>query len=396
MIKGYNLTHTGPEVQQILNNSGKSLSATISLTYAELKALRDSGKLVPGQYYRIIDYVTVMSETVFDPTSGQTFNIHMKSAGHPFDILVLATSESEISQNASAMHHEGDEYFANSDLSAWQIRYRFADPSRHYEDLMIPEDNKGVIYWMRDEFGNECEYDFKNILFERYKLTDYDTPHIYMDGEQDAQFLAVQSFIGAMNSNMQIFTAASDYVSYGGYISEAELAASGLDYLDSRTGDAVEFSPTGTRMFVKMNDRGDFLKEVNPQPVWLYTFQSLQLYNGDASMNSAGWLDTVCVNNVVKGNFTIAFDNCSNNQIECSNSSIIACNNCQVYGNRSAICGAHFNSDDLVDCVIKLVRQSEIKHADHFYSLNVSTSIVANLQKKYKGNLINYVGVDGE
>lgn len=396
MIKGYNLTQTGPQVQQILNNSGKSLSATISLTYAELKALRDSGKLVPGQLYRITDYVTVMNETITDPTSGQTFYTHMKSAGHPFDIIVMATSESEISQNASAMHHEGDEYFANSELGAWQIRYRFADPNKYMLDALLPEDNKGYIYWMRDEFGNECGYDFKNILFERYKLKDYDTPNIYLDREQDAEFLALQSFIGSMNGNMQIFTAASDYISYGGYISEAELAASGLDYLDNRTGDAVTFSPTGTRMFVKMNNRGDFLKEVNPQPVWLYTFQMLSLYNGDASLNSAGPLDTVCVENVVNGSFTILFDNSFRNKIRCSNSSIVACQDCQVDGNRIAIIADHFNSDEIVDSVITLVRKSEIKHADHFYSRNVLTAIIANLQGKYKNSIVNYVGVDGE
>ena len=396
MIKGYNLTQTGPQVQQILNNSGKSLSATISLTYAELKALRDSGKMVPGQYYRIIDYVTVMSESIVEPISGQTLYTHMKSAGHPFDIIVMATSESEISQNASAMHHEGDEYFANSELGAWQIRYRFSDPNKHFEDIYLPEDNKGVIYWMRDEFGNECGYDFKNILFERYKLIDYDTPKIYLDREQDAEFLALQSFIGSMNGNMQIFTSASDYISYGGYISEAELAASGLDYLDSQTGDAVTFSPTGTRMFVKMNDHGDYLKEVNPQPVWLYTFQSLQLYNGDASMNSAGPLDAVCVDNVVNGSFTIVFDNSFRNKIGCSNSSIVACQDCQVDGNRIAIIADHFNSDEIVDSAITLAGKSEIKHADHFYSRDVSTAIIANLQGKYKFRIVDYIGVDGE
>lgn len=396
MIKGYNLTQTGPEVQQILNNSGKSLSATISLTYAELKALRDSGKLIPGQFYRITDYVTVMSESIVEPISGQTLYTHMKSAGHPFDIIVMATSESEISQNASAMHHEGDEYFANSELGAWQIRYRFADPNKHFEDAYLPEDNKGIIYWMRDEFGNECGYDFKNILFERYKLKDYDTPYIYLDRAQDAEFLALQSFIGSMSSNMQIFTFASDYISYGGYISEAELAASGLDYLDARTGDAVTFSPTGTRMFVKMNDHGDFIKEVEAQPVWLYTFQMLALYNGDASLNSAGPLDTVCVENVVNGSFTILFDNSFRNKIGCSNSSIVACQDCQVDGNRIAISADHFHSDELVDSVITQVRNSEIKHADHFYSKGVSTAIIANLQDKYIFRIVDYVGVDGE
>ena len=33
---------------------------------------------------------------------------------------------------------------------------------------------KGVIYWMRDEYGNECPYDFKNIMFARSWVIDHD------------------------------------------------------------------------------------------------------------------------------------------------------------------------------------------------------------------------------
>lgn len=149
-------------------------------------------------------------------------------------------------------------------------------------------------------------------------------------------------------------------------------------------------------MFVKMNNRGDFLKEVNPQPVWLYTFQMLSVYNGDASLNSAGPLDTVCVDNVVNGSFTILFDHSFRNKIRCSNSSIVACQDCQVDGNHVAIAADHFNSDELVDSAITLARKSEIKHADHFYSRDVSTAIIANLQGKYKFRIVDYVGVDGE
>ena len=33
---------------------------------------------------------------------------------------------------------------------------------------------KGVIYYMKDEFNNECPYDFKNIQFKRYMITETD------------------------------------------------------------------------------------------------------------------------------------------------------------------------------------------------------------------------------
>lgn len=154
MIKGYNLTQTGPQVQQILNNSGKSLSATISLTYAELKALRDSGKLVPGQYYRIIDYVTMVTAT--SPST--------RSAGHPFDIIVMALDATTLSEEAWAIQHDGDEYFKDARLVAWRLKYKL-DNDWTWADV---ENGKGVIYEMEDEWGNRCPYDFKNIQYKRW------------------------------------------------------------------------------------------------------------------------------------------------------------------------------------------------------------------------------------
>lgn len=80
-------------------------------TYAELKALRDAGQLKAGAFYRITDYVTA------------TIQENTQSAGHQFDVIVLALDGGRLSEKAWAAHHEGDEYFKNSNLSAWQIWY---------------------------------------------------------------------------------------------------------------------------------------------------------------------------------------------------------------------------------------------------------------------------------
>ena len=79
------------------------------ITYAELVALRDSSSLVAGMQYRITDYICTTT------TEGT------KSAGHVFDIIVTADSESVLNEDARAIQHDGDEYFANSDLNAWKI-----------------------------------------------------------------------------------------------------------------------------------------------------------------------------------------------------------------------------------------------------------------------------------
>ena len=206
----------------------------IEVTWYNLKSLRDGNTLLPGKFYRIIDYTCKTAES------------NTSSANHVFDIIVLAESTNKLSEKAYAIKREGDTYFSNSKLEAWQLGYcfdndttRFAwavggaevpsitvkysssedavfmrDPSRdrpgsYYQYAWINQTKnevgyiyreiprissdylqdikyldgtykggsyavkayadaaagKGVIYRMIDEFGNDCPYDFKNILF---------------------------------------------------------------------------------------------------------------------------------------------------------------------------------------------------------------------------------------
>lgn len=261
----------------------------IETTWADLVDLRDSEELIPGCFYRITDYNFITSKV----------NIH--SGNHQFDIIVLAISESMLSETAYAARHSGDNYFEREvstggiewlytvyvddyatnygedivdhadDIHAGDVfcdsgtmehptsgdivpvlyktdssEYDFDDPD--YSDVFFYEgtydfdgddydmwskweqvegdlvfksqyaltpvvvdndeltvspvpvekavsvnmnawelkyclDNdktlfdwadtngKGVIYYMKDEFGNEAPYDFKNAMFERRKIT---------------------------------------------------------------------------------------------------------------------------------------------------------------------------------------------------------------------------------
>ena len=127
-----------------------------SVTYSELKSKRNNGELVPGKHYRITDYVTTTSQE------------NTQSAGHQFDVVVLALDQKTLSENAHAMLHDGDTYFSTNgaDLSAWELKYCLDnDKSRFaWADSV---NGKGVIYYMKDEWNNECPYDFKNIQFKR-------------------------------------------------------------------------------------------------------------------------------------------------------------------------------------------------------------------------------------
>ena len=136
------------------NNSKKFLGNMTNITYAELKTLRDNSQLVEGQYYRITDFVTTVDQK------------NAKSAGHRFDIIVLATNSNTINENAFAAKHAEDTYFNNSNLDAWELKYDLDNDKSKYA-WADSTNGKGVIYRMIDEFNNDVPYDFKNIQFYR-------------------------------------------------------------------------------------------------------------------------------------------------------------------------------------------------------------------------------------
>lgn len=158
VIEYYGITLADDMVGQglVKNENGVvSVEKLVKTTWAELKALRDEAKLIAGTFYRITDYVTTT-------TQSQT-----KSANHPFDVIVLALSENTLSEEAKAALHEGDTYFADSDLSAWELKYCL-DNDRTRFSWADETNGKGVIYRMIDENQNDCPYDFKNVLHSGY------------------------------------------------------------------------------------------------------------------------------------------------------------------------------------------------------------------------------------
>ena len=122
-------------------------------TYEQIKGWRDNGELKPGMLYGMTDYVTkVYSE-----------DGSVSSAEHPFDLILFANTTNRLNENAFAIQHEGDEYFSDSKLNAWEIKYSLDNDDMRFE-FVDYENGKGVIYYMKDEFNNEAPFDFKNIL----------------------------------------------------------------------------------------------------------------------------------------------------------------------------------------------------------------------------------------
>ena len=139
-------------------NGGYNTTEIIPIQYSALVTLVSNSKLVPGQQYRITDYTTttVQSDT--------------QSAGHTFDVIVTADDVNKLNENARAIQHSGDTYFNGQNLNAWQLKYSLTNDTNRFA-WADTTNGKGVIYWMKDEYGNECGYDFKNIQMKYYKIT---------------------------------------------------------------------------------------------------------------------------------------------------------------------------------------------------------------------------------
>ena len=124
-VGGYNGTNKDSS-KDVATVIGGKIDSMLSVNYFELVNLRDNGKLIPGQQYRITDYITT------------TVQENTESAGHQFDIIVTANSNNTLNEIASACLHEGDTYFSRhkSNLSAWQIWYCLDNDNSRFEWAM--------------------------------------------------------------------------------------------------------------------------------------------------------------------------------------------------------------------------------------------------------------------
>lgn len=136
------------------------------VTHSELVALRNSSQLIPGMKYRITDYTIRKDfEGTIDNISS---DVKYKGQGFVFDIIVTASSNNSLYEEAQAVEHEYLEGETHNpiefDYPKWKLKYTIDNdnPKYSWSDPL----GKGVIYEMEDEYGNVCPYDFKNILFE--------------------------------------------------------------------------------------------------------------------------------------------------------------------------------------------------------------------------------------
>lgn len=125
-----------------------------SIGHSTLMDKRNGGSLVPGKFYRINDYETFTSQQ-------ETTTI-----GIPFNVVVMATSTTTLSEEAFALPSASHpNYFTAKEISAWKLLYCLDNDTTRFQWAHMS--GKGVIYYMRDGHNNEAWYDFKSIKFLR-------------------------------------------------------------------------------------------------------------------------------------------------------------------------------------------------------------------------------------
>lgn len=117
-----------------LETNIESISPTpmVSVTYAELKTLRDNGELIPGMQYRITDYMTTTTQE------------NTRSARHQFDVIVTADSINTLNEKARACKIDFD--------------------IENYKDAYCPSSFVSMIY-----LGT---YEYKGKSYHRYEAED--------------------------------------------------------------------------------------------------------------------------------------------------------------------------------------------------------------------------------
>lgn len=124
--------------EEYVDSKLDSVETLVSITHSELKTLRDNSQLIPGTFYRITDYECTTTQA------------DSRSVNHPFDIIVQALDESTLSENAQAIQHEGDEYFANAKLESWQLKYALDNDASRFawaKELIIEQPARWSCGW---------------------------------------------------------------------------------------------------------------------------------------------------------------------------------------------------------------------------------------------------------
>lgn len=130
---------------------GGSGGGVIDVTHAQLVTFKNNNQLTPGTFYRITDFRTMYDQPDFDANGVAKTSVAAK-LGPIEPIIVLALTNNTLSSKAHQEAYPKD-----------VIEYML--------EFTTPVNNtvtKGRIIYRKDEWGNETDFDHRNVLFKRY------------------------------------------------------------------------------------------------------------------------------------------------------------------------------------------------------------------------------------
>ena len=193
-----------------------------SITYNELKSLRDNSQLVPGQQYRITDYVTTTAQA------------STQSAGHQFDIIVIADDVNKLNENARAIQHKNPAFkIYNDDEGLSRIYQRYPDG-----------DDENGYAWVYNNSGDDSQFtdawiDWTDIDTDIVLYTNTLTPAI---GTEFELLLDDEPFTFTL----------TDFSEYAGYFMNSKLDAWELKYCLDNDTNRFSWAQVGQEGFAAM------------------------------------------------------------------------------------------------------------------------------------------------
>jgi hypothetical protein len=120
------------------------------------------GGLKPGMKYRITDYNPNIDANYVRKINGGMSNI--ASSEVKFDIIVTASSESTLFDDVELVAKNPGPG-ATFDYTKYEAKYDLVGNRDGLKYDYLQSSAAGVIYYMKDQFGNEASYDFENIVY---------------------------------------------------------------------------------------------------------------------------------------------------------------------------------------------------------------------------------------
>lgn len=146
-------------------------------THAELKAMRDAGKLTPGSLYRITDYQCTTTQE------------NTRSAGHQFDIVLLALSEDKLAEEGWAIMHDNiyDVTFADGTRRRCYI-YFFKDDNGEQYNIVYADTLIGCTGYIED--GDIVNIDEENKTASVNLIQDFEIENLTYNYFQNSNLSA--------------------------------------------------------------------------------------------------------------------------------------------------------------------------------------------------------------